>query len=138
MLEIDKGRMVRVNKLLRLAISDILRKFWGAETVAITLTAVDTSPDLYDARVSYSVLTDDKAAAVAFFRKHVGMISKAVAREVTLKRTPRLHFVYDPTLKNAAAVERVMIELEAPAKKLPAIKKTSRKAVKKSKKNAED
>lgn len=132
MLETDPGRMIRINKLLRHTLSDLLRKFWRQEAVAITLTSVETTPDLYDAHVYYSVLTDDKASAVAFFRKHVGMISKAMAREVTLKRTPRLHFVYDPTLKNAAAVDRVMMELEKPAPAAkPAARKPARKPAKK-------
>ncbi len=137
MLETDPGRMVRINKLLRHTLSDLLRARWGQEAVAITITAVETSPDLYDSHVYYSVLTDDKATAVAFFRKNVGIISKAMAEEVVLKRTPRLHFVYDPTLKNAAAVERVMHEIETPAAKLPAMKKSNRKAVKRKEKKDE-
>lgn len=134
MLEIDPGRMARVNKLLRQAISDILRARWGSEAVAITITGVDTSPDLYDARITYSVLTDDKAQAVDFFRRHKGDINKFLGREVTLKRTPRLHFVYDPSLKDAAAVEKIIIETQSQAARpsaLPTMKKATRAAANK-------
>ena len=131
MLETPISRMIRVNKLLRQALSDILRGRWGSEAVAITLTGVETAPDLYDAQVFYSVLTDDKAFAVNFFRKNKGDISKFLAREVTLKRTPRLHFIYDPTLKNAAAVERLMTEIERPVQALPPVKKMAKKKLKK-------
>ena len=120
-------RMTRVNKLLHQVLAQLLRARWGHETVAITLTGVDCAPDLYDAKILYSVLTDDKASAVSFFRKNKGAVSKALAKEVTLKRMPRLHFVYDPTLKNAANVERILNEMDTKA--LPPVRiKPKRKA----------
>ena len=135
MLETPRARMVRIDKLLRQTISDLLRSRWGQEAVAITITGVETSPDLYDAKVFYSILTDDKALGVRFFRKNNGIISKAFAKEVVLKRTPKLHFIYDPTLKNAAAVERLLNEVEVSM--LPAAKKVTKKAAKRNLKNDE-
>ena len=107
------ARMTRVNKLLHQSIADILRRRWSRETVAITLTAVECSGDLRDAKVRYSVLGDDKREAVDFFRKNVKEIGYQLAKDVTIKRHPRLHFVYDDSLKRMAAVDKALMEIEA-------------------------
>ena len=83
------ARMTRVNKLLHQSIADILRRRWSRETVAITLTAVECSGDLRDAKVRYSVLGDDKREAVDFFRKNV-MVTRAGSEPLQRRATPRL------------------------------------------------
>ena len=104
--------MTRIDKLLYQSLADLLRARWGRETVAVTLTGVKCSPDLFNAHVSYSVIGDDKKSAVDFFRKNGGAVAKALAKEVTLKRHPKLHFVYDESLKNMAGIDRVLQEME--------------------------
>ena len=116
------GRMVRVDKLIYQSLADLLRAHYGRETVAITLTGVKCSPDLYNAHVSYSVIGDDKAAAVSFFRKHGKNIGRGFAKAVTLKRHPKLHFIYDDSIKKMADVDRILTQLERDAcKPLPPI-----------------
>jgi ribosome-binding factor A len=129
-MKLEASRMTRVNKLLHQTLADVLRRRWASETVAITITEVDTSPDLYDAKISYSVLTDDKASAVDFFRKYKGDIAVAMGKEIVLKRTPRLHFVYDPTLKNAANIDRLLNETATPALPKPEAKTGLKKKMK--------
>lgn len=106
------SRMTRVNKLLHQATAQLLRARFGRETVAITLTRVECDSNLRDAKVYYSVLGDDKKDAVTFFRKNAGEVGRLLADEVTLKRHPKLHFVYDESLKNMASVDKIIRELE--------------------------
>jgi ribosome-binding factor A len=114
------GRMVRVDKLIYQSLADLLRARFHTETIAITLTGVKTSPDLYNAHVTYSVIGDDKASAVSFFRKNGKAIGREFAKLVKLKRHPRLHFVYDDSIKKMADVDRILTELERDAcKPLP-------------------
>ena len=44
-------RTLRVNELLQRELSDILRKQYQEEAVAITITGVQVSPDLHEGRV---------------------------------------------------------------------------------------
>ena len=56
------NRTVRVNELVQREISDILRKRYQSEAVAITISEVRVSPDLRDARVFVSVVGSEETA----------------------------------------------------------------------------
>ena len=53
------NRTLRVNELLQRELSDILRKQYQSETVAVTITEIRVAPDLRDARVFVSVIGDE-------------------------------------------------------------------------------
>ena len=129
----NSGRMDKVNELLRTALADLLRARFGAAAVAITITRVECSPDLRNARVGYSVMTDDLNSARKFWKENGWKISKLLAVEVVLKRHPKLSFVHDDSLRNLAAVEKILGdleqsgELEAPKKVVKKKKSAPRK-----------
>ncbi|HYP16009.1 MAG TPA: ribosome-binding factor A, partial [Opitutus sp.] len=54
------NRTLRVNELLQRELSDILRKRYQSESVAITITEVRVAPDLRDARVFVSVVGSEE------------------------------------------------------------------------------
>ena len=70
----------------------------------VTVTSVDTSPDLRHARVFVSVLGDDdqREASLAGLSSSHGYLQGRVASRLRMKHTPTLEFQYD------ASVERVM------------------------------
>lgn len=90
-------RTVRVNELLQREISTALHAGWQGESVRITITEVDISPDLRNAIVYYSVLGDeeDKKSARKLLTKNVNRLREAVAKRVILKYNPEYKFVYD-------------------------------------------
>ena len=49
-------RKIRVGELVKREISRIIHERWRSESVKITLTEADVSPDLKRARIYYSVL----------------------------------------------------------------------------------
>lgn len=95
-------RTVRVNELLRLEISETLHRRWQSESARITVTCVEISSDLREARVFYSVIGDaeERAAARRLFERVGKTLRMEVARRVILKYTPAYRFVED---KGAAA-----------------------------------
>ena len=78
----------------------------------VTVTAVQTSPDLRNAQVHVSVLGTDeeKAATMKGLRAAHGVIQKAISSQLRLKRTPTLHFVYDESVERADRLTRMMEE----------------------------
>lgn len=95
-------RTVRVNELLRLEISETLHRRWQSESARITVTCVEISSDLREARVFYSVIggAAERSAARRLF-EHVGKtLRMEVARRVILKYTPSYRSIED---KGAAA-----------------------------------
>ena len=71
----------------------------------VTVTAVDTSPDLRHARVYVSVLGDEAQREQTFagLISARGYLQSRVGRELRMKHTPQLQFVYDDTRREGRA-----------------------------------
>src|SRR6201991_4241442 len=98
-------RMRRVDEAMRQVLGDVLAQDLKDPRVGfVTVTDVKTSPDLRHARVFVSVLgtEDERAASLDGLRSAHGILQLRVARELRLKRTPTLDFVYDDTGERAA------------------------------------
>jgi ribosome-binding factor A len=106
-------RMRRINEVMRKVLGGaILRDLEDPRIGFVTVTAVDTSPDLRSARVYVSVLGDEaeRDATMAALRSSHGLLQAAVAREIRMKRTPTLTFHYDEGPERAARLSRLMEE----------------------------
>mgnify|MGYP000061072288 CR=1 FL=1 len=90
-------RVVRVNELLKREISHVLHTRHRAESVHISILAVDVAPNLRAAKVFYATHgdTERRTAAERFFRRHHESIRREMGRAVTLKYLPHLEFIYD-------------------------------------------
>src|SRR5271163_4310241 len=104
-------RMRRVNQAIRQVLADALAGELADPRLGfVTVTDVKTSPDLRQARVFVSVLGDDdaRAATLAALGSAHGVLQSRIASQLSLKRTPRLEFVYDPTKDRALRVESLL------------------------------
>ncbi len=101
-------RMRRVDEAMREVLSDAVAKGLKDPRVGfVTVTAVETSPDLRYARVYVSVLGDDaeRTASLDGLRSAHGFLQRKVAGELRLKHTPQLDFAEDDTARRAARVD---------------------------------
>jgi ribosome-binding factor A len=111
-------RMRRVDEAMREVLSDALVKDLKDPRVGfVTVTAVETSPDLRHARVYVSVLGADaeREASLAGLRSAHGFLQRHVAQELRLKHTPQLAFIEDDTARRADRVERILGDLDREA-----------------------
>ena len=81
----------------------------------VTITRVQVSPDIQQARVFYTVLGDEKARknseraldrAAPFLRRQIGA-------RLRLKRVPELRFLYDESIAGQDRIEQLLNELHA-------------------------
>jgi ribosome-binding factor A len=106
-------RMRRVNEVMREVVADAIASELDDPRIGfVTVTAVDTSPDLRSARVYVSVLGDEAAreSALAALSAAHGVLQAAINRELCLKRTPTLKFVYDESLERAQRLSDLLEE----------------------------
>ncbi len=105
--------MRRVNESLREVLSDALGELMDPRIGFVTITGVETSPDLRHARVFVSVLGSARKrdASLAGLQAAHGVLQARLARELKLKRTPQLTFEYDPTVERAARMTQLIDEL---------------------------
>jgi ribosome-binding factor A len=78
----------------------------------VTVTAVETSPDLRRARVFVSVLGDDRERerTLAGLESSHGVLQATLADELRLKRTPTLEFVYDDSIDRGMRISELLDE----------------------------
>jgi ribosome-binding factor A len=108
------ARMRRVNEAVREVLSAQLAAGLKDPRIGfVTVTGVETSPDLRNARVYFSVLGDESARdeALAGLRHSRGFLQAVINTELRMKRTPHLDFVYDSTAEKAARLSRLIDEV---------------------------
>jgi ribosome-binding factor A len=104
-------RMRRVNQVMREVIgSAIATELEDPRIGFVTVTSVETSPDLRSARVHVSVLGGEaeREATLAGLSSSHGVLQATIAREMRIKRTPTLSFHYDETPERGVRVSRLL------------------------------
>ena len=103
--------MRRVNEALREVLSARIAGGLKDPRIGfVTVTAVETSPDLRHARVYVSVLGDEAARAetLAALDGAHALLQAQIATEMRMKRTPQLKFVYDDTVDRGMRIEELL------------------------------
>jgi ribosome-binding factor A len=106
-------RMRRVNESVRQVLSEALPELKDPRIGFVTVTGVDTSADLRQARVYVSVLGSERKRkdTLAGLAAAHGVLQARIARELRMKRTPTLAFEYDPTVEEGVRMSKLIDEL---------------------------
>jgi len=109
------SRVVRINELIQREVSDLLHTRFRERTVGITITEVDTTPDLRAARVYFSVIGGDMAKheATKLLEEIKDDLRTRVFKVVTLKYTPALSFHFDDSHVRGNRTLAILDELAA-------------------------
>ncbi len=105
------SRMRRVNEVMREVIgSTISGELQDPRIGFVTVTSVDTSPDLRRARVHVSVLGEEKERTdtMEALSHSANLIQRRIAEQLHMKRTPSLEFLYDESIERADRVFRML------------------------------
>ena len=114
-------RPERVADIIRLELARVLREEVRDPDVGfVTLTDVQLSPDLRNARVFVSTLDQDEAATLDALDRATPFIRRALARRAELRFTPRLQFVFDRSLATGSRVDSLLRELQPSTEEGPA------------------
>ena len=106
--------MPRVNELLREVIAEEVRTLKDPAIGFVTITGVDTSPDLRTAHVFYTSLGSDeeRAETAAALRRATPHIRSRLGAQVRLKYTPALDFRVDESIETGMRIDALLREIE--------------------------
>lgn len=103
------ARMRKVNSVLREVLADEIEKLTDPRLEMVSVTGVDTSPDLRRATVFVSTLDLDQGeAAVAALKRAAHRLQGAVAGQVRLKYTPQLEFAVDSAIVHGDRIDEIL------------------------------
>ena len=109
------GRMEKVNELVKREIGLLLqREMHDPRLQFVTITEVHVSPDLHHARVKFSVLgpqsnVDDVTQSL---NHAAGYLRRRIGHNLTLRFTPELEFLYDPSIEYSARIEETLKDIQ--------------------------
>ncbi len=110
-------RIDRINHLLRAEIAELLSREVKDSTLStslISITEVDTSPDLRNAKVYFSVYGDEDEikAAGAHLQRAAGFLHHNLKERLDLRHTPHLEFVADRSIARGDRIMRLIRTIE--------------------------
>ena len=103
--------MRRVNEAVREVLSGHIAEDLKDPRIGfVTVTGVETSPDLRHARVYVSVLgsDDERQAAMDGLQSAAGFLQAKVGEELRIKRTPTLGFEYDDSIDRGMRISELL------------------------------
>ena len=104
-------RQSRINEEIMHTLSQILMdvKDYRLRDVVISVTGVVAAPDLSTAKVYYSYVgnRDRKEVKQGLISAH-GYIRSRLAKEINLRQTPELLFVYDDSIEHGAHIAKLL------------------------------
>jgi ribosome-binding factor A len=81
----------------------------------VTLTRVQVSPDLQQARIFFTVLGDEKArrASERALERAVPFLRRQIGSRLRLRRVPELKWIYDQSIAGQDRIEQLLDEIRS-------------------------
>lgn len=107
-------RRGRINDEMQKELMVILRgvKDPRVSEAFISITAVDTTPDLKYAKVYYSCLSGNKKEVQKGLRQASGYMRTQLAKSLNLRMTPELTFIEDASVEHGARIAKILENIE--------------------------
>ena len=107
------NRLEKVNSLLEHEIGNILLKDFRFKDALVTLTHVDTTANLIEAKAYISVLPEENFKMVlAALIKNVPSIQKEINKKLNMRPIPKIMFVKDEQVAEASKIEGILANLK--------------------------
>jgi ribosome-binding factor A len=107
-------RLLKAAEAIREVVSmAILTELRDPRVRGVTVVGVEMAPDMKSAKVSVSVMGDEKQQKLSLngLQNSAGFLQKKIAEEIDTRYTPRLTFVLDKGVKNSLEVARILAEV---------------------------
>lgn len=109
------NRIGRINEEIQKSLSSLLRELKDprVQSTMISITKVETTPDLRYAKVYASFLDETKAAdALKGLRSASGYLRRELGQSLQLRYTPELQWVLDDSITYGAKLLKLINSLE--------------------------
>ena len=110
------GRMRRVNEAVKQVLSEAIPSLKDPRIGFVTVTTVETTTDLDHAKVWVSVFggENQRKKTLEALDGAAGVLQGRIGKELGLRRTPRLEFVYDRAVEQGVRMTRLIDQLAPP------------------------
>jgi ribosome-binding factor A len=104
--------MLKVNSTLREVLAEEIERMSDSRLEMVSVTGVDTSPNLRHAVVYIDLLGADPADALKALDHASHRLQSVIARQVRMKYTPVLEFAVDPGVRGGERIDAILRSLQ--------------------------
>lgn len=111
----SKQRARRVSEEIKKEVATILRdEVKDPEVGFVTITGVQLSNDLSDAKIFYSVMGDQDAVerSKAALDRALGFIRRALGQRIQLRHVPEIQFRHDRSIEEGAHIDALLEQIK--------------------------
>ncbi len=103
-------RIKRVNQLIKQEISQILlREIETPKNTLVTVTRVESTPDLRESKVFISVIPEEnKDKLITFLNRRIYGLQQGINKRLKMKIVPKIRFVEEKKTAEAARIEEIL------------------------------
>lgn len=102
-------RIEKVNQLLKKEVGQLIHQETDFDDIWITVTKVDASPDLSQAKIKITVMPENKSEeALKTIKENIGSLQKKINRRLNMKWVPYLIFEIDKGEVAAQKLEKTL------------------------------
>lgn len=106
------SRMERVNSIIKHVLAEEVEQLKDPRLELVTITGVDTQPNLRNATVFFSTVDLEEAEPARVALESAGArLRRAMGDQVRLKYTPILHFELDQGIAGGSRIDQILREL---------------------------
>ncbi|NIM47418.1 MAG: 30S ribosome-binding factor RbfA, partial [Candidatus Aenigmarchaeota archaeon] len=111
-------RIKRVNELIKQEVSKIIQEELDDPRIKfLTITSVETTPDLKKATIWVSFLGENPEELLSVLVENIYKIQRFLNRRLEMKYIPRVEFKYDNSLSYAQHIEELLDEVKGEKRK---------------------
>jgi ribosome-binding factor A len=109
-----KNRVLKLNGLIQQELSRIiLREIDFPKEVLLTVTRVEVSDDIHQAKAYISVLPEEKFfQAIDNLKKQIYTIQQNLNKKLKMRPVPRVFFVKEKMTREAEKIEKLLEEIK--------------------------
>lgn len=102
-------RIKRINELFRQEVSKLLIKDVDFDSAFVTITDVDTSPNLQQSKIRISVFPAEKSELVLdIISKNIFHLQKSLNKKLYMRPVPKMIFEIDKIEAHAQRIEEIL------------------------------
>ena len=106
------SRVEKVNSLLQRQISEyLLENLPEGITGLLTIKEVDTTPDMKQSKVFFSVVGQDESIVLEILKRNVYDLQGSLYKTLEMRHVPKVFFVPDTSGEYAGRISKVISEL---------------------------
>lgn len=107
-------RVLQVNQLIKKELGQIiLKEVDFPENILVTLTRVETAPNLIQAKAYISVMPQEKARDVLeILKKLIYNLQQKLNKRLRMRPIPRIQFIEEKTTREAGRIEELIEKIK--------------------------